>query len=113
MARVHRHRGKPGDEGESGEADAAMYRWIWDRLPGPSALRAAVFAVAAVGAALLVLGVISSALAPPAPPSGGEVAQIGQEDVVEPDGVRLSPRPVLPQADTVPIVPEDWSVPPP
>ena len=111
MARVHRHPGKPGDEGDSGEADAAMYRWTWDRLPGPRALRAAIFAAAGVGAALLVLGVISPALAPPAPPSGGDVAQVGQEDVVEPDGVRLSPRPVIPEPDPVPIVPEDWSVP--
>jgi hypothetical protein len=89
-----------------------MYRWIWDRLPGPSAVRVAIFAAAALGSVLLVLTVISPALAPSAPDSSLDTL-VGESDVTEPDGVRSSPRPVAPEPDVVPIIPEDTSVPQP
>ena len=88
-----------------------MYRWIWDHLPGPAAVRAVIFAAAAAGIVVLVVAVVSPALRPSSPGSADDGTPVELSDIVEPDGVRSSPRPVVPAPEPTPVVPEDNLVP--
>lgn len=90
-----------------------MYAWIWDRLPGPAALRLAIFAAALAGVLVLVFVVVTPALQSWSPGSSDDGGPTELNDIVEPDGVRSSPRPLAPQPDPVPVVPEDVLVPQP
>lgn len=90
-----------------------MYTWIWEHLPGPAALRLAIFAAALAGTFVLVFAFVSPAMQSWSPGSSDDGGPAGLNDVVEPDGVRSSPRPLAPQPDPVPVVPEDALVPQP
>ena len=84
-----------------------MYRWAWEHLPGSRASKtvgAVILAAAVVG---LLAFVVLPLLRPvaTAPPSDGSA--IGNEDVIEPDGVRSTPLPEPSESTPTPIVPDD------
>jgi hypothetical protein len=83
-----------------------VYRWLWDHLPGPTAVKGV---IAAAAAALVVAALLFSvqSLIPVTAGPAGDGSGSDQDGVIEPDGVRQSP--TVPPSDELPTpsVPED------
>jgi hypothetical protein len=77
-----------------------MYRWLWDHLPGPTAVKALLAAGMTAVVAVLVLVVAVPVLrpAPVTPNTDGSASDT--DGVIEPDGVRQSV--IAPPADSAP-----------
>jgi hypothetical protein len=89
-----------------------VYGWLWSRLPGPTALRAATMVVIIAGVALLLVVLVFPMLRPTESfRDGTDPLGPDTEQVVEPDGVRSSPLPQPDPAEPSPVIPEDQSVP--
>ena len=84
-----------------------MYRWVWDHLPGPTAVRLTLASVltAAVVALLVFVAVPTLRQTTVAPTSDGSSSD--QDQVIEPDGVRASPTVPTTDSTPTPSVPED------
>ena len=85
-----------------------MYRWLWEHLPGPTAVKALIAAGVTAAVAVLVLVVAVPVLRPASftPSTDGSAGD--SDGVIEPDGVRQSviapptdssPTPSVPEAD--------------
>ena len=86
---------------------ALMYRWLWDRIPGGTAVRAAVASALAVVVVIVFAVVVVPALRPVVPGSVVDGSGADQDGVIEPDGVRKSPTPAPTTLEPTPSVPDD------